>query len=255
MQNFSGSRELSLLAKPHGGSELDQSETLVVEGNPVQVVGVTPPGFFGVAVGESFDLAFPFCHQKESLAGFFDISVMGRLRPGWSVERASAHMNTLSAGMFEVAAPSGYGPEATQQFKQFQLGVYSASGGVSVLRWKYDSSLWLLLVITGLVLLIACANLANLMLARASAREREFAVRLALGASRVDLLWQSLAESFLLAVIGTASGIGLAQVAEPSSGLDAFDRKRRCNPIHKHRLACPPFRGFRRGVDLHYFWN
>ena len=194
-----------------GGRELSSSETLVVEGNPVQVVGVTPPGFFGVAVGDSFDIAFPFCHQKESRGDMFDISIMGRLRPGWSLERASSHMNALSSGIFEATAPTGYSAQAVQQFKQYQLGVYSASAGVSWLRWKYDSSLWLLLIITGLVLLIACANLANLMLARASTREREFAVRLALGASRVDLLWQSLAESGLLAVIGTALGIGIAQ--------------------------------------------
>ena len=194
-----------------GGRELGSSDTLVIEGNPAQVVGVTPPGFFGLAVGDRFDIAFPFCRQKESLGNVFDISIMGRLGPGWSLERASAHMNALSSGIFEVTAPTGYSAQAVQQFKQYQLAVYSASAGVSWLRWKYDSSLWLLLIITGLVLLIACANLANLMLARASTREREFAVRLALGASRVDLLWQSLAESGLLAVIGMASGIGLAQ--------------------------------------------
>lgn len=194
-----------------GGRELSANETLVVEGNPAQVVGVTPPGFFGVAVGETFDITFPFCHQKESNAYLFDVSVIGRLRPGWSLERASAQMNALSSGIFEATAPTGYSADAVRQFKQYQLGVYSASTGVSSLRAQYDSALWLLLIITGLVLLIACANLANLMLARASAREREFAVRLALGASRVNLLWQSLAESGLLAVIGTALGIGIAQ--------------------------------------------
>lgn len=193
------------------GRDLASNETLMVEGRPAQVIGVTPPGFFGVAVGESFDIAFPFCHPKELRAEVFDISVMGRLRPGWSLERASALLAGMSAGIFEATAPTGYRSQVVDQFKQFRLGVYPASTGVSFLRNEYDGSLWLLLAITALVLLIACANLANLMLARANVREREFAVRLALGASRGDLLRQSIAESALLAAIGTLLGIALAQ--------------------------------------------
>jgi len=195
-----------------GGRELGANETLLIEGHLAQVIGVTPPGFFGLAVGQSFDIAFPFCHEKEGHREMFDVTIMGRLRPGWTAERASAQLGALSSGIFEATAPTGYSAQTIQRFKQFRLGVYPASAGVSDLRTDYDSSLWLLLIITGLVLLIACANLANLMLARASAREREFAVRLALGASRTHLLGQSLAESCLLAVIGTTLGIGLAQV-------------------------------------------
>jgi predicted permease len=194
-----------------GGRELDGNNPIIVDGHSSQVIGVTPPGFFGVAVGESFDIAVPLCYGKDLRREVFDVSVMGRLRPGWSLERASALMAGMSAGIFEATAPSGYSSQAVQQFKNYRLGVYSASTGVSLLRDEYDESLRLLLGITGLVLLIACANLANLMLARASVREREFAVRLALGASRGDLLRQSLAESGLLALTGTLAGVGLAQ--------------------------------------------
>jgi predicted permease len=195
-----------------GGRELNANTTLIVDGHPAEVVGVTPPGFFGMVVGDSFDIAFPLCHPKELRAEVFDLSVMGRLRPGWTLERASAQLNAISAGLFEATAPTGYSTQAVQQFKDYKLGAYPAGAGVSWLRDEYDSSLWLLLTITGLVLLIACANLANLLLARASAREREIAVRMALGASRSRLFWQSLTESGLLAVVGTTLGIGLAQV-------------------------------------------
>ncbi len=194
------------------GRELTGADTLIVDGRPAQVLGVTPPEFFGLAVGENFDIAFPLCHPKELRGEEFDISIMGRLRPGWSLERASAELSALSPGIFEVTAPTGYSSQGIQQFKRYRLAAYSASAGVSMLREHYESTLWVLLAMTGLVLLIACANLANLMLARASTREREIAVRLALGASRGRLLRHSLVESVLLAAVGTCLGIVIAQL-------------------------------------------
>lgn len=194
------------------GRELNANNGVTLEGHPVEVVGVAAPGFFGMAVGENFDIAFPMCRPKELRAEVFDLSIMGRLRPGWTLARASAQLGAASPGIFEATAPAGYTTQAVQRFKDFKLGAYAAGEGVSRLRDEYDSSLWLLLSITGLVLLIACANLANLMLARASGHEREIAVRMALGASRSRLLRQSLAESGLLATVGTLLGIGLAQL-------------------------------------------
>ena len=196
-----------------GGQELGADSKLLIDGATTQIVGVTPPEFFGLAVGEGFDLALPFCKPKEELRrDAFMLSMMGRLRPGWTVERASAQLEAISPGAFEATAITGYSAQTVEAYKQFRLAAYPVSSGVSTLRDRYDSSLWLLLGITGLVLLIACANLANLMLARASSREREVAIRLALGASRGRLLRQFLTESGLLALLGAAAGIGVAGI-------------------------------------------
>jgi hypothetical protein len=92
---------------------------------------------------------------------------MGRLKPGWTLERASQYFYSLSPGLFAKTAPEGYSSKELKAFKDFRLAAYAAGAGVSHLRDQYNSSLDILLVITGLVLLIACANLANLMLARA----------------------------------------------------------------------------------------
>ena len=194
-----------------GGRDLTSDIRLTVDGDSMEVIGVTPPEFFGLAVGERFDIALPLCQPKELRRDVFNVAVMGRLRPEWTVDRAAAHLDTISPGIFEATAITGYGAKTVERYKRFRLAAYPASGGVSVLRKKYDSSLWLLLGITGLVLLIACANLANLMLARASARESEIAVRLALGASRWRLFRELLLESGLLAIAGAALGMGLAQ--------------------------------------------
>jgi predicted permease len=176
----------------------------------MEVIGVTPPGFFGLAVGESFDVAIPFCQPKELRRDVFDVAVMGRLRPGWTLKRASAWLDAIRPGIFDATAPTGYSADIIETYKRFRLAAYAASSGVSWLRTQYDSSLQLLLAVTSLVLLIACANLANLMLARASTRVHEVAVRLALGASRGRLLRQLMAESAVLATVGTSLGVYLA---------------------------------------------
>jgi predicted permease len=195
-----------------GGREIDASTKLLINGEQKQIIGVTPPSFFGLAVGERFDIALPFCQPQQLRRNVFDVTVMGRLSPGWNTASASAQLAGTSPGIMAATEIAGYDATTVQKYRQFRLAAYPASSGVSNLRKAYDSSLLLLLAITGLVLLIACGNLANLMLARASTREREIAVRLALGAGRTRLLRQLLVECSLLAAIGAVLGVGLAEV-------------------------------------------
>jgi predicted permease len=194
-----------------GGEPITAHTTILAEGRSVQVLGVTPPSFFGIIVGDRFDLAYPTCTPPHPRGEVFAYSVMGRLKPGWTLERASGYFYSLSPGLFAKTAPEGYSSQELKTFKEFRLSAYPAGAGVSYLREQYNSSLETLLAITGLVLLIACANLANLMLARASVRNREIAIRMALGASRGRILRQTLLESVLLAACGALLGAAIAQ--------------------------------------------
>src|SRR5262249_21196333 len=139
------------------------------------------------------------------------LEAIGRLKPGWTVEKASAHLAAISPAIFRSTIPSVYDAVNKKNYVQMKLQALPAGNGISLLRNDYQNPLWLLLAISGFVLVIACANLANLMIARASARQREIAIRLALGASRGRLLRQMLTESFLLSCIAGGFAVFLGQ--------------------------------------------
>jgi putative ABC transport system permease protein len=202
-----------------GGDASIVGQKITIEGHPFQIIGVTAPGFFGVEVGRSYDLAILVCSEP-LIRGEFSVydtphgywlSAMGRLKPGWTFERATAHLKSISPEVLEATVPPRYPPDAVKKYLAYRFIASPADNGFSSVREDYQHPLWMLLGIAGLVLLIACANLANLMLARATAREREIGVRLSLGASRGRLIRQMLLESLLLAAVGALLGIALSQ--------------------------------------------
>jgi putative ABC transport system permease protein len=205
--------------REYGGREGVIGETLTINRHPFPIVGVASRDFYGVEVGRYFDVAVPVCaeplvngedSQLKSRIGWW-LSVMGRLKPGWTVKRAATQLRAMSPGVFEATLPPEYNASNAKHFLSAKLTAIPGGSGVSDLRETYEQPLWVLLALAGLVLLIASTNLANLMLARASAREKEMGMRMAVGASRGRLIRQLLAESLLLAIVGATLGALLAR--------------------------------------------
>ncbi|HEY6988821.1 MAG TPA: ABC transporter permease [Bryobacteraceae bacterium] len=192
-------------------------------GHTFEIIGVTPPGFFGVEVGKMVDVWTPASMAPaDNLANdhMFWLRTMGRLHPGVTIAQAAAPlqevMNEFMLEDVRQHAPPGTPKRVIDRFLAgTRIKGVPAGGGISNLRREYRQPLFIMIVVVGLVLLIACSSVANLLIARGSARQQEIAIRLSLGAHRRRILQQLITESVLLACLAASLGLLLARLGTP----------------------------------------
>ena len=205
-----------------GGDHAAIGRSLRIEGQPFTIVGVTPPGFFGVAVGMSPDVTIPVTmlprlrrDERDALvnAGSFWLSIMGRRHPGMSIAQADAAFQPVWTAALAATTSPEWRASWRDRYLKFTSGLEPGASGYSPVRRQFQASLWLLFGLVALVLVVACATVANLLLAAAAGRRRELALRLAIGAGRAHLVQQLLVEGVLLATAGGALGLLFASWA------------------------------------------
>jgi predicted permease len=205
----------------YGADPAVLGSTFIVDGHPFTVIGIAPPGFFGETLrSDPPDMWVPL--QQEPLisgeSSLFHQSIsawlrmIGRLRPGASTAGMSSRLTGVLRQWMQTDSgyPANWMPDIIRVLPKQVLNVVPAGAGVAEMKEEYGRSLQILLSVCGLVLLIACANVANLLLARSAARRGQTAVRLAIGATRRQIITQALTESILLAVGGGIAGLLVA---------------------------------------------
>ncbi|HVN04378.1 MAG TPA: ABC transporter permease, partial [Bryobacteraceae bacterium] len=189
-------------------------KTIRLDRHPFTIIGVTPPWFTGLDVDTHYDVAIPIgcepiLHTDRSnldARSTWWLRILGRLKPDETIQQATARMKALAPEVNRATLPN-WDAAGQREYLQRSFELVPAAAGFSETGNDYRKALFTLMAVVGLVLLIACANIANLLLARAAARQREISIRLAIGAARRRVLRQLLSESLLLSVLGAAGGL------------------------------------------------